>query len=100
MVSEYEDRVMKGRFLSPPACPLTVIPRATYRTEHVATHDGGADTNFPPREELVVESLTAAFLTDHLIAAAGGEGPFGELATPYPERILEILMGCGGITIE
>jgi len=59
-----------------------------------------ADTNAPPREELVVESLTASFFTDHLIAAAGGEDPIVELGTPYPERILEILMECGAITIE
>jgi hypothetical protein len=36
LVSENEDRMSKGRLLSPPAGPLAVAPRSTYRTEHVS----------------------------------------------------------------
>ena len=100
LVSEHEDRMMKGRILSPPAGPLALAPGATYRPEHVPTHDGGTHTRFPLREEVIVESLTTAFSADHLTAAAGSEDPFVELSAPNTERMVEILVGPGGVTIE
>jgi hypothetical protein len=51
-VSKHEDRVVKGRFLSPPAGPLALAPGSTYRAEHVPAHDGGTHTRSPPREGL------------------------------------------------
>src|ERR1022692_382349 len=100
VVSEHEDRVMKGGILSPPAGPLALAPRATYWTEHVPTHDGGAHTRFPLREEVVVESLATAFSANHSTAAEGSEHPFVELGTANPERVAEVLVGAGGVTVE
>jgi hypothetical protein len=54
VVREDEDRVMEGWVLSPPADPLTRLPRAAYRAEHVPTHDGGSNANCSLREELIV----------------------------------------------
>src|ERR1039458_6937977 len=88
LVSEHEDRVMIGGVLSPPAGPLALVPRSTYRAEHVPTHDRGTHTRSPLREEVVVESLPSAFSADHLAAAAGGEHPFVQLTAPNPERIV------------
>src|ERR1019366_1663295 len=100
MGRERLDRVMKGRILSPPAGPIALAPWATYWAEHVPTHDGGTHTRFPLREELVVEPFISAIIADHLTPAAGGEHPFVELTTPNPERIVEILVEPGGVTIE
>jgi hypothetical protein len=100
LVGEHEDRMTKGRLLPPPAGPLALAPRATYRAEHVPAHDGGTDTRPPLREELVVESFVSAVTVDHLSSAAGGEDPLVELHAPDPERMIEILVGSGGVTIE
>ncbi len=100
MVREHKDRVMKWRLVPPPASPLALAPWAPYRAEHVPTHDGGTHTRSPFREEVVIESFTTAFSADHLIAAAGGEDPFVERGASYTERMVEILVGPGGVTIE
>jgi len=100
MVSEYEHRVVKRGILSPPAVPIGSAPRATNRSEHVPTHDGGAHTGFPPREEFVVEPLAPARLADHSIAASGGEQPVVELHATHPEWIVEILMGPSDVPIQ
>ena len=99
-MSEHEHRVMKGGFLSPPTGPVALAPWATYRAKHVPTHDGGTHTRCPLREELVVESFTSAFFSNHLPAAPGGKDPFVELHAPYAERIVDILVGSGGVTVE
>src|ERR1700722_6897339 len=78
VVSEHEYRVVKGRILSPPADPLVLDPRPTYRAEHVPPHDGGAHARSPRREELVVEPLLSAVNADHLNPATGAEDPFLE----------------------
>jgi hypothetical protein len=100
VVSEHEDWVMKRGILSPPAGPIAFAPRATYRSEHVPSHDRGAHTRSPPREEVIVESLASAFSANHLVAASGSEQPIVDLHTTYPEWIVEILMGSSGVTIQ
>jgi hypothetical protein len=100
VVSEHEDWVVKGGIFPPPTGPLARLPRATYRAEHVATHDGRTNTRLPLREEVVVESFATAFSPDHLIAAAGCEQPFVELEAPNPEWIVNILVRPGCVTIE
>src|ERR1700677_893171 len=54
MVGQHEDRVMKGRILSPPRRPPVLAPRATEGAEHVPTHDGRTPSRSPLREEPVV----------------------------------------------
>ena len=100
VVSEHEDRVMKGGLLSPPAGPLAIAPGSTYRPEHVPTHDGGAHTRSPLREVLVIDPRVAAVIADHLPSAAGGEDPFVELHAPETERMVEILVGPSGVPVE
>ena len=99
-MSQDEDWMTKGRFLSPPAGPIALVPRATYRAEHVPTHDRCADTRSPFREELVVDPLISAFIADHLTPAASGEDPFVELSAADPQRMVEILVGSRGVTVE
>jgi hypothetical protein len=55
VVREYEDWVMEGRLLSPPARPLALSPGGTDRAEHVPAHDGGTDTRFALGKEGIVD---------------------------------------------
>jgi hypothetical protein len=66
VVREHEDRVMKRGLCSPPAGPVAVASRPTDRTEHVPTHDGGANAGLPLRHEVVIYSMASAFPAGHL----------------------------------
>src|SRR5207342_3552433 len=52
VVSEHVRRVVVRLFVSPPAGPLLVAPWSSDRTEHVASHDGGADPVVAPGGEV------------------------------------------------
>src|SRR5450631_779261 len=84
MVSEHEDRVMKGRILSPPAGPIALAPWATYWAEHVPTHDGGTHTRFPLREEVVVKPLNYRLLCRSSDCRCGWRTPIRGAGCPQP----------------
>ena len=91
VVREHEHRVVVGRLVTPPTRPRLVAPRPADRAEHVAPHDGRADADVTPLEELVVDALLAAVLTDHPAAVAGGEHPVVEPRSALAERVVETL---------
>ena len=62
MAREDEDRLVVRRIVSPVALPRLVAPRSRPATEHVSTHDGGADVaGYPLRNRCARVDLPAFF---------------------------------------
>jgi hypothetical protein len=74
-MGQHEHRTVVRRVIPPPAVPLLIAPRPADGTEHVAAHNGGADTDLALCHEVVVEAMVTTLLPGRVTGGAGGEHP-------------------------
>ena len=99
-MGEHEHGVVVRRLVAPPSVPLVAAPRAPDRAEHVAPHDGGADSGVAPDDELVVDTSVAAVDPVHFTAGVGGERPLVQARAAHTERVVDALVGTGHVAVE
>src|SRR5207244_1028458 len=83
------------RVRAPPSLPVRIGPRTAHRSEHVPTHDPGANLAESARGEIVVGSRGAALVAEHLPKRAGRERPVVQRHPAGAKRALEALVGTG-----
>jgi len=66
VVGQHEHRRMVGWIVTPPASPALVWPGTPQRSEHIPTHDPGADICHRTLRKSVVDTGAAAVPTGHL----------------------------------
>src|SRR5208283_1302473 len=81
-----------GRVLAPPAWPRIVAPGSAAATEHVASHDRGADVCSALLDHRGAGVGLAALLAVHLPELLEREEPLVQLHPAYSERILLALV--------
>src|SRR4051812_27685202 len=74
MVGEDEHRSVEGRVVSPPPCPIEVLPWATLRAELVAPHDLGTDVAREVADEVIVQPSGSTWFGS-VRPTRGGERP-------------------------
>ena len=100
VVGEYEDLMVIRRVVAPPALPALIGPWAPDRSEHVAAHDRGADAGIALHHETVVDALVALLLAKHSKPGACLENPFVEQRPSHSERIVDVLVRTGAVTVD
>jgi len=100
VVGEHEHRGAEGRFLTPPALPLIVGPRAPLRAELVAPHDLRADPRRPVARDFVVDAGAAPGLAVYGPGGIGGEEPFQQAAFRVPEGRVDVLALTGAEPVQ
>jgi hypothetical protein len=102
MVRKHENVVVVGRVFAPPTLPGVVGPVAADGAEHIAAEDVGADVLVAASEEVVIDSRdhTTGIQAEHLMAELRPEDPFVEKRAANAERILQVLVWPGDISVE
>src|SRR5262249_22396068 len=100
MVGEHENGGVIRRVIAPPALPAVVRPGSSHRPEHVAAHDPGSDVVEPACREIVVDPGRATVASVHLPKRTGRENPFVQRDPADAERVAEILVGTGAVSVE
>src|SRR5204863_7246567 len=100
MVRQHKDGGVIRRLVAPPALPAVVRPRASYRTEHVAPKNPGADSGKALLRNSVVDPRFPVGVAMHLLPQTRGEKPLHQHGASDAERILEILVRTGTITVK
>src|SRR5581483_8658998 len=99
IVREYENRGVIRRLVAPPTLPRVVGPRSSHRPEHVPAEDPGAEAGESERCHIVVDSRLTVRLSVHLAPHARLEEPLHQLGSVHAERMLEILIRPGAVTV-
>src|SRR5512137_461244 len=97
---EHENRHMIRRLVTPPSLPALVRPGPAHRTEHVAPDNPGADPGKARLRHIVVNAGLTIALAVHLLPPARVKKPFHQAGPIYAERVLQILIRPGAITIK
>src|SRR4029079_16621644 len=100
VVREDEHRRVVRRVFAPPAPPGLVRPRPADGAEHVPAHEDGAEILAPGDRLSVVDARLPALLTVLRAPAPRRERPLVERLGALPERILEALVGPGGVPVD
>src|SRR5947207_15182916 len=99
VMRQHEDGRVIRRLVAPPALPAVVRPRASDRTEHVAPKNPGADSGKTLLGNSVIDSRLAIVVTVHPPPHACLEEPLHQVRAPDAERIVEILVWPGTVTV-
>jgi hypothetical protein len=99
-MGEHEHRVVERRILAPPARPRVTAPGPPDRAEHAAPHDGGTDARIALGDELIVKTTLASLRAMGPAEGSGCEQPLVQSGSTLPERIVQALVGPGGIPVE
>src|SRR5207247_10951193 len=99
MASEYEDGMVKGRIVSPPALPR-LVPRSRAATEHVPAHDGRAGAAEDVLRERRARVDLAAFLALALAERLERDQPVVEFLPADAERMLWRLVRAGDEAVD
>lgn len=100
IVSQHEDRRMIRRLFTPPASPALVGPRSAHRAEHVAAEYPRTKTAEAALRYVVVDAGFAVGQAMHLAPSPRIEKPFHEIGAVDPERVLEVLIRTGPISVN
>ncbi|MNE36749.1 hypothetical protein D3C80_1305730 [compost metagenome] len=101
MVGQDEDGDVVGRVVPPPAFPVLVRPLPAQRAEHVAPQNPGADIAKAAGGEIIVQPGRAAVLAEQgLLEGARGEQPLVQRFGAHAQRILEVLVRAGPVSVE
>jgi hypothetical protein len=100
VMSQHEDGHVIGRLITPPTLPTVVGPWTSHGPEHVAAEYPGADSFKAKFREVVVDSRFAIRLPMHLTEDARAKGPIHQLRPINTERVLQILIEPGAVTVN
>src|SRR5580693_1970136 len=75
MAGQHEHRDVIRRNISPPAFPSLIRPGSPHGSEHVPSHDPGADVLEAPRGKVIVYPSSAGVVTKHALERPGPERP-------------------------
>src|ERR1700680_805859 len=100
VMRQHEDGCVIRRLGAPPALPAVVRPRAAHRTEHVAPKNPGTDSGKALLRNFVVDPRLSILLAVHPAPCACLEEPVHQLRAPDAERMLQVLVGSGTVTID
>ncbi len=90
-----------GRVLTPPPHPIQIRPVPTNRPEHVPPDNPRADVVFEvPCRKVVVESGGAIAPAMHPLERARRDKPFVQLFPTHTERIVEVLIRPGSVSVK
>lgn len=99
-VGQDEDRVVVGWIRSPPTGPRILVLDTRGRSEHVTTHDAGADVVVGLGEEVVVDALGPSALPEHGVDVLGRPRPAHQAKSVLAEGCLLALPRGGTESIE
>src|SRR5208337_2930555 len=88
------------RQVTPPAFPAIVRPRASDRTEHVTSKNPGADSGKAFLSNSVVDSRLSVIIAMHPPPYPCVKEPLHQLRAAHAERILEILVRPGTVSVD
>src|SRR4029450_2267160 len=91
--------VVRG-VVPPKTLPRISAPRSWAATEHVSTHDCGADVLQPPFDDRIAGVHLAAFHALHLAKGSPREGPRVEVHAADSEWVLLALVGAGRVAVQ
>src|ERR1700730_16112522 len=100
VMRQHKDGRVIRRLLAPPALPAVVRPRASDRTEHVASKNPGTDSGKALLRNPVIDSRFAVVIAVHLPPRARVEEPLHQLGAPDAERMLEILVRPSAVAVD
>src|SRR5947207_915909 len=100
VMRQHEDGRVIRRLVAPPALPAVVRPRASDRTEHVAPKNPGTDSGKALLRNSVIDSRLSILVTVHPPPHACLEEPLHQVRAPDAERIVEILVRPGTVTVD
>src|ERR1700694_5301876 len=100
VMRQYEHGRVIRRLVAPPALPAVVRPRASDRTEHVASKNPGTDSGKALLRNPVIDSRFAVVIAVHLPPRARVEEPLHQLGAPDAERMLEILVRPSAVAVD
>src|SRR3954447_9065296 len=100
VMRQHEDGRVIRRLVAPPALPAVVRPRASDRPEHVAPKNPGTDPDKSLLGNPVIDSGLSSVLPVHLAPCACVKEPLHQLRASDAERILEVLVRPGAVTVD